>query len=304
MTLPRFLLWRLLGALAFVVVVSSTALVLIRLSPGDAATELKLTVADEAAIAETRARLGLDRPVLAQVGTWIAGLARFDLGTSSHFNRPVAGLVADRVGNTALLAGLALVLATLIGIPLGVVTGSARRRGGAGLISLASVMLVACPPILLSLGLLYLSVSMGGWLPVSGHIALPLVALSLPMAAVIERLQSRASAEALSQPSVMAAAARGVPWSRIVWVHALRPSLGPVLGVYGIIIATLFSGSVAVETVSSWPGLGRLMVDGLLSRDVFLVAGCALAGAMLIALGNLVADLLRVVTDPRIREVV
>jgi ABC-type dipeptide/oligopeptide/nickel transport system permease component len=95
-----------------------------------------------------------------------------------------------------------------------------------------------------------------------------------------------------------------VPWSRIVWVHALRPSLGPVLGVYGIIIATLFSGSVAVETVSSWPGLGRLMVDGLLSRDVFLVAGCALAGAMLIALGNLVADLLRVVTDPRIREVV
>ena len=301
-SLPRFLLWRLIGALAFVVVVSSTALVLIRLSPGDAATDLEMTVADRAVIAEKRARLGLDRSVLAQVGSWIGGLARLDLGTSSHFNRPVAGLVADRVGKTAVLAGLSLAVATLLGIPLGVVTGSARRRSGAGFIALASVLLVACPPILLSLGLLFLSVSTGGWLPVSGQIALPLLALSLPMAAVIERLQSRATAEALSQPSVMAAAARGVPWSRLVWVHALRPSLGPVLGVYGIIIATLFSGSVAVESISSWPGLGRLMVDGLISRDVFLVAGCTLAGAMLVALGNLAADVLRVVTDPRIRE--
>jgi peptide/nickel transport system permease protein len=132
--------------------------------------------------------------------------------------------------------------------------------------------------------------------------ALPLLALALPMTAVIERLQSRAACEALEQPTSVAAAARGIPRSRLIWVHAFRASLRPVLGVYGIIIATLFSGSVAVEVITGWPGLGRLMLDGLESRDVFLVAGCALTGALMVATGNLVADVLRALADPRVRE--
>jgi len=123
-TLPVFVLRRLAGALAFVVVVSSTALLLIRLAPGDATTDMKLNVADSSVIASERARLGLDRSPVAQLGSWLAGLARFDLGTSSRFGRPVSGLVAERVGNTAILAGLALVIATVVGIPLGVVSGS------------------------------------------------------------------------------------------------------------------------------------------------------------------------------------
>ena len=307
-TLPLFVLRRLAGALAFVVVVSSTALLLIRLAPGDASTDMKMRVADTSVIASEQTRLGLDRSPLAQLGSWLAGLARLDLGTSSRFGRPVSGLVAERVGNTAILAGLALVIATMVGIPLGVVSGSRRRTsrdGGqavGGLIALASVFLVACPPILFALALLYFSVKTGGLLGASGSLALPLLALALPMAAVVERLQSRATAETVAMPALVAAAARGVPRSRLIWVHSLRPSLQPVLGVYGIIIATLFSGSVAVERITSWPGLGDLMLEGLLGRDVFLVAGCAMVGALLIALGNLFADVLRAFVDPRVRE--
>jgi peptide/nickel transport system permease protein len=301
-TFPAFVLRRLLGAIAFVVVVSSSALILIRLAPGDATTEMKMRVADSRVIAEEQARLGLDRPAWVQLGSWLSGLVRFDLGTSSRFGRPVAGLVAERVGNTAILAALALVIATLAGIPLGVITGT-RARAGAGAIAFASILLVACPPILFSLALLYFSVVSGGWLSIApGSLALPLLALALPMAAVVERLQSRATAETAGLPSLVAAAARGVPPARLVWVHALRPSLQSVLGVYGIIIAALFSGSVAVEAITSWPGLGLLLLDALRSRDVFLVAGCAMAGALLVALGNLMADVLRALVDPRVRE--
>jgi len=301
--LARFALWRLCAATAFTVVVASSSLLLVRFAPGDAASDLTITVADPSAPRDARARMGLDRSPLAQLGAWLVGLARLDLGTSSRFGRPVTDLLGDRVANTAVLAGLALALATLVGLPMGVVTGSRLKTPSTRFVVFLSVFLVACPPILFTLALLFLSISSGEWLPVApGRIVLPLVALALPMAAVVERLQSQATAEALSHPHIVAAAARGVPVHRLVWLHALRPSLRSLLGVYGIIIATLFSGSVAVETMTAWPGLGRLMLDGLVSRDVYLVAGCALAGAVLIATGNLVADTLRAAIDPRVRE--
>jgi peptide/nickel transport system permease protein len=130
---------------------------------------------------------------------------------------------------------------------------------------------------------------------------LPVIALALPAAAVLERLQSQASRQAAEDPSLLAAAARGVPSTRLVWIHGTRQSLRPVLGMLGIIIAALFSGSVAVELITSWPGLGRLTLDAVLGRDLFLVAGCALAVAALIALGNLIADILGALVDPRLR---
>jgi peptide/nickel transport system permease protein len=105
----------------------------------------------------------------------------------------------------------------------------------------------------------------------------------------------------MGSPDLVAAAARGIPPARLVWVHGARQSLRPVLGIYGLIIGGLFSGSLAVEWVTSWPGLGRLTYDALVNRDLFLIAGCALAGAMLIAIGNFVADAARALADPRVR---
>jgi peptide/nickel transport system permease protein len=301
-TLWRFLLRRFFGALIFVAVVSTSALMLARLAPGDATSALLVAGVDQATIDAERARLGLDRPVLSQLGDWLGGLARFDLGRSSLYGRPVADLVLERAKQTAILAAVVLLVATFIGLPLGVLTGARPRGVLAALVSPVAIALVACPPIVGALALLLLAASTG-WLSTSpGNLAVPAIALALPLGAVLERLQSRATADSLASPDITAAAARGVPSVRLLWIHAARQSLRPVLGVYGIVIGTLFSGSLAVEAVTAWPGIGRLMYEALVNRDLFLVAGCALAGAVLIALGNVIADVLRAVVDPRIGE--
>lgn len=299
--LAAFLLRRFAAAVLFVVVVSSAALAIVRLAPGDATTELTLGGVDDATVRQTRARLGLDRSFLAQMGVWLGGLTRLDLGQSSRYGLPVAGLVADRAWNTARLAAVALLAATLIGLPLGVLTGSRPRGVLSAIVTPLSIALVACPPIVAALALLCLAVQTR-WLSIApGDLLLPSLALALPLAAALERLQSQATADTLAAPDLTAAAARGVPRRRRLWVHAARQSLRPVLGTYGIVIGSLFSGSLAVEWATSWPGLGRLLHDAVVSRDLYLAAGCALFGAVLIAVGNLAADLLRAIADPRVR---
>lgn len=290
------------AAVVFVMIVACAAFLLVRLAPGDAATDLQIRVASPDVIAATRARLGLDQPLTTQFGRWLAGLAHFDFGQSSKYGRPVASLVADRLWNTAQLAGLALVLATLVGLPLGIMSGSKPDSWPARTVTAVSLVIVACPPIIATLILLWVAATTR-WLSITpGSLALPLIALAAPVAAMLERLQSQSSAEAAHSTSVLAAAARGIPSSRLTWVHATRQSMRPVLGVYGVVVATLFSGSIAAETITDWPGLGRLTLDAVLSRDLFLVSGCALAGAVLIAAGNLAADLLRLAIDPRLRS--
>ena len=128
------------------------------------------------------------------------------------------------------------------------------------------------------------------------------VALALPIAASLERLQSQAMHDALGEPSVRAALARGCSVRRVVWRHALRLSLKPVLAIYGVIVGSVLSGSFAVEIVTSWPGLGALMYEGLVSRDLYLVAGCAAAGSAFLALGILFSDIALALADPRVEE--
>ena len=299
--LLAFALRRAVAALAFIFVVATAAFVLVQLAPGDAASHLELSGTDPGAAAAMRARFGLDRPGLSQFAGWIRGLARLDLGQSTVFERPVADLVLPGTLKTATLASAALILATALGVPAGVLIAAARRRW-ATVWGAMSLVVLACPPIVATLALMLLAMRTG-WLSVaSGALALPALALALPMAAVLERVQSRASAEALDSRGVTAAMARGIPRWRLIWVHALRQSVVPVLGVYGIVMATLFSGSVAVETMTSWPGLGQLAVRAVGGRDLFLVTGCAMAVATMIALAQLAADLLRVFIDPRVRE--
>jgi ABC-type dipeptide/oligopeptide/nickel transport system permease component len=132
------------------------------------------------------------------------------------------------------------------------------------------------------------------------HFVVPTLALAFPVAATLERLQSQSIAEALNRPAVAAARARGIPARRVVWHHAWRQSLGPVLAVYGVIVGSLFSGSFAVEIVTSWPGLAELMRQALVARDTNLVAGCAAAGASFLAAGVLAADVAHALLDPRV----
>jgi peptide/nickel transport system permease protein len=131
---------------------------------------------------------------------------------------------------------------------------------------------------------------------------IPVLALALPIAATFERIQAQAVSETVGQPFVLAALARGVPRRRVVWRDALKAALVPVASVYGLVIGSLLSGSFAVEMVTAWPGLGRLMLDALRARDVYLVAGCAAAGSLFLALGSLVSDAAVALVNPRARE--
>jgi len=299
--MPLYLLRRSVAALILVFAVTSGALLLAQLAPGDYASQFGLT-RDE--IAAERHRLGLDRPMAEQYAGWLQRALTLDFGESFQYRTPVVALVGARAANTAILAIAALVAATLLGIPGGIVTGS--RRGGlaVGLIRGASLVLLSVPPLISSLVLLTLA-ARTGWLPVSGmggpsHFVVPTLALALPIAAMLERLQSQSIADALERPSAIAARARGIPDGRIIWRHGWRQSLGPILAIYGVIVGSLFSGSFAVEIVTSWPGLGALMQQALMMRDTYLVAGCAAAGAAFLAIAVLAADVAHAMADPRV----
>lgn len=309
------MLRRAASAALLVFAVSSASLLLARLAPADDAFGT-----DPAILAAERHRLGFDRPLPAQYADWLARSARFDFGESLRFRRPVATLIRERAANTALLGLSALALATLIGLPLGVFTGSHHRGVLVAAARVASMALLSVPPLVTSLVLLLVA-ARTEWFPTGGlpnvpagagllqsaalvarYLFLPALALALPIAAGLERLQSRSLRDALAEPCVMAAMARGVPRRRVIWRHALRLALKPVLAIYGITIGSVLSGSFVVEIVMSWHGLGDLMYQALQARDLYLVAGCAAAGSCGLALGILLSDLALVAVDPRVEE--
>lgn len=296
-----YLLRRGIAALLLVFAVTSGALLLAQLAPGDYASQFGLSV-DE--IAAQRHTLGLDRPFTEQYTRWLRRGLTLDFGESFQLRRPVTELVRERAANTALLALSALVLATVLGIPAGIFTGSRRSGAALRLLRGLSLVLLSVPPLISSLVLLTIA-ARTGWLPVSGmdgpsHFVVPTLALALPIAAMLERLQSQTIRDALNRPFAISARARGIPEGRIVWRHGWRQSLGPVLAIYGVVIGSLFSGSFAVEMVTSWPGLAELMRQALMTRDTYLVAGCAAAGAGFLAIGILASDVAHALADPRI----
>jgi peptide/nickel transport system permease protein len=309
---------RALVAVLLVFAVSSASLVLTRLAPGDFVTESLGTHASREAMERMRERYGLNKSIAQQYRDWLAAAVRLDFGYSLQYDRPVRELIPERAANTAILAVTALGLATAIGLPLGVLSGSRRSGALAALVRAASVVMLSMPPLLTSLFLVFVA-ARTGWFPIGGmssaavtgggalldlvhHLVVPAAAVGLPLAAMLERLQAQATTDVIGEPFVLATLARGVPYSRVVWRDALKPALRPVASVYGLIVGTLLSGSFAVEVITAWPGLGKLMLDALRARDVFLVAGCAGTGAIFLAFGTLFSDLILGLVDPRARE--
>ena len=311
-----FVLRRAALAALLVLVVSSASFFLVHLASGDLLSDFG---ANSDVVAAERHRLGLDRPVAAQYAAWLGRAIRLDFGESLKYRRPVRQLILERAGNTLLLGAAALLLATIAGFGMGMLTGSRRGPLPATLRAL-SFGLLSVPPLVTSFALLLFAAATG-WFPVGGagpasfdagpleslavrarYVLLPALALSLPVAASLERLQSRALADALTDRSLLAARARGIPAERLLWKHALRLSLPPVVAVYGAIVGAVLSGSFAVEVVMAWPGLGALMYEALVARDLFLVAGCAAAGSMFLAVGVFLSDVALAALDPRVQE--
>src|SRR5438552_522186 len=300
---------RLAFAIVLIFAVSSASLMLTRFAPGDYVTETLGGTERREVLEAARARYGLNRSFGAQYRDWLAGALHLDFGRSMQYDRPVTELIPERAKNTGILALTALVVSTLIGLPLGVVTGTRPRGLLPAAIRGASILLLSMPPLLTSLFLVFLAAK-SGWLPVGGmttssgeglltHMIVPVAALALPLVAMFERLQSQAMSETVGQPYVVATFGRGVPLSRVIWRDALKNALRPIASIYGLVVGTLLSGSFAVEYVTSWPGMGQLMLGALRARDVYLVAGCAAAGSIFLAIGTLVSDVALTLVDPR-----
>jgi peptide/nickel transport system permease protein len=297
--------------------VSSASLVLARLAEGDYVSGTLGVEARRETLEQLRARYGLDKSIGGQYWDWLGRAVRFDFGSSLLYDRPVRELVPERAVNTAILAVTALTIATIVGLPLGIVAGS-RRSIASTVIRTTSIVFLSLPPLLTSLVLVFIA-ARTGWFPIAGirsagvvtsgaaldlvhHLVVPALALALPLAAIFERLQAQAMGEVIHEPFILAALARGVGPRRIVWRDGLKAALRPVAAIYGLAIGTLLSGSFAVEVTTSWPGLGNLMLQALRARDVYLVAGCAGAGALFLACGTLLSDVALAIVDPRARE--
>ena len=318
--MARFLIRRITFAIVLVFVSSSAALFLTRLAPGDLTAGLGPNPT-RAEVAAARARFDLDRPVLEQWGLWMSRAVRLDFGESLRYGRPVGPMVLQAAANSATLGVTALLVATVLGLSLGIFTGARQTGIAPAIVRAFSIACLSLPPLITSLVLVFIA-ARTGWLPpgnmtssgtaavtwgawiadVALHLPLPVVALALPLAATFERLQSQALGETVHLPFITAASARGVSRRAVILRHAWPASLRSICAVYGIVIGAVLSGSFVVEFVTAWPGLGRTMYEALRARDIYLVAGCAAAGASFLAIGTLIGDLMLAAVDPRVRE--
>jgi len=297
---------RLLTLIPTVLGVVTLVFAFIHLVPGDP-VEVMLgetaSVGDKTAL---RAELGLDRPIPAQYATYLASLARGNLGTSFSYRKPVTELIAARFPATALLAGISMCVALAVAIPLGVMTavkkGSVADRVGL----VASLLGVSMPSFWLGPLLVLLFSIKLGWLPVSGRggwtsVILPALTLGSGMAAILSRMLRSSLLDVLPAEYLQAARARGASEARVIWVHALRNASLPVITLLGLQLGSLLSGAVITEAVFAWPGIGSLMLQGIQARDYPLVEGCVLVISLSYVAANLLADLAHRWADPRIR---
>lgn len=318
-----WLLRRVGQAVVTVVIALALLFVLMRVAPGDPLARLAGDRPISAAeLAELRARYDTDAPLATQAASFLSGAVRGDLGTSITYARPVTALLAERLPATLLLGGTVLLLNFTLGIWVGV--RQAVRRGGTFDRTTGTLALIgyAMPSFWLGLVLAWLVGIRWDLLPVAGladpllppdapagarladrlaHLVLPAVTLCAVTVAVTIRHQRSAMLEALAQPFVQTARAKGLPARRVVWGHAWRNALFPVVTLMGLWLPVIVTGSVFVETVFAWPGLGSLATEAVATRDYPLLMGTALLVSVAVVAGTLLADLAYAALDPRVR---
>lgn len=315
------LLGRVAAAAAVVLGVVLLTFLLLHLAPGDPAVHLAGAGASADQLAAVHHTLGLDQPLPLQLLAWLGRAATGDWGTSLATGRPVATMLGEAWPWTAALVLLSLGLSYLLGIGLALLQaqGSARRDT---ILSVVSVALFAVPAYWLAVVLVWVFSWRLGWLPAFGgagvdadflpagaravdllrHLALPLVTLTLIGVGGAARFVRGSLFDARREPFLVAARARGLTGRRLLFRHLLRNALGPVVTLLGLSLPALFSGTVFVEGVFAWPGVGRVLLLGVQARDYPVVMAAALVSAVLVVLGTLLADVLRAWVDPRVRH--
>ncbi len=322
--MARFVLRRALHAVVVIWVVTTTGFFLIHLAPGDPFVHtLEHPGVSEEVRARWRAEFGLDRPLSEQYVRWLSAISRGQLGYSYSHRRPVADVLADAVPNTLQLVSIALLASFLIGIAAGLL--QARRHGSAtdhGLRA-TSLFFYSMPEFWLAILVL---LTFSHWLPLFpaggmldpimyphldpwervadriAHLTLPVLTLTLLNAAGIARFQRAATLEVMQQDFVRTARAKGLVEGRVMRHHVLRNALLPVITLFGLALPVLIGGTVFVERIFAWPGMGNLTVAAIYTRDYPVVLISMMLGAVMVSLGNFVADLLTAAADPRTRS--
>jgi peptide/nickel transport system permease protein len=317
----KFLLRRLAQMIPLLLGITLISFVVMQLAPGDFLTQMQQDPRiSAAAIEELRRQYGLDRPWYQQNFFWLANAVRLNFGYSLAYHVPVTTLIGERMFNTFVLSLASLIFAWTLAIPLGIIAAVRRNSWIDRTASFFSFAGISIPGFFFAL-LLLLFAQRTGWFPVGGmrsvewemltpwgqfldllhHLALPTLVLGIQGLAGIMRQMRGNLLDTLRENYVIAARARGLPERRVIVKHAARNAINPLITVFGYSLAGLLSGAALVESVMAWPGLGRLILEAVQGRDLYLVMGSFVMGSLLLLLGNLVGDILLALTDPRIK---
>lgn len=316
-----FILRRVLHMIPLVVGITFMSFGIIQLAPGDYFSQLALNpqISPET-IEQLRRTYGLDQPLSVQYLKWLWAALRFDFGYSFSWHMPVIELIRERALNTMLLSVTSSAVAWLVAIPIGIYAAVRQYSLGDKVLSILAFVGMSMPSFFAAFLLLYLA-AVTGWFPIGGatsagydalsplaklwdrvhHLILPVAVLSTGGMAGLMRLMRGNLLEILKGEYITTARSKGLGEGTVILKHAVRNALNPFITLFGYQLAHILGGAALVEIILSWPGLGSLMLEAVMAKDLYLVMGSLYIGAILLILGNLVADLLLVVADPRIR---
>ena len=303
----KYILKRLLSLLPVIIGATLIVYLIMNMAKGDPARIILGETATPEAIAQLREEMGLNDPVLIQYGRYMLNLVRGDLGTSYRTNAPVADEIFARLPNTLWLAAVSITICILLAIPLGTIAAIKQNSLLDGVCMVLSLLGVSIPSFWLGLLLILLFTWQLGWLPSFGadewkSVILPAFSLAVSSMASVARTHRASMLEVIRQDYIRTARSKGISKSEVIMRHALRNAMIPTMTSIGIQVGFLLSGTVLVETVFSWPGLGRLMITSIQQRDIPTVLGCIIIFAIFFSIVNLIVDLLYGLIDPRMKS--
>jgi ABC-type dipeptide/oligopeptide/nickel transport system permease component len=302
----RYISFRLLLALPALWLIVTMVFMLAHIVPGDPVAQMLGEGARADDLQQLRHTLGLDLPIPVQYGRYLAGVVHGNLGESFRFQQPVLQVVISHYPATLELAFVALLVCAGIGIPAGLMAAQRRGTSTDHAIGVFTLLGLSVPNFALGPVLILVFSVMLGWLPVSGrggplHLILPAVTLGAALAAILTRMVRTSVIEELSSDYVRTARAKGLSESAVLFRHAFRNALIPIITILGLQFGTLLAGTIVTESIFSWPGIGRLAVQAISARDYPLLQGCILMIAVSYVLVNLLTDLVYAFVDPRVR---
>jgi peptide/nickel transport system permease protein len=307
--LLRYIIRRLLQAIPVFIGVTLITFILFFIAPGDPARLIAGQRADAETIARVRAMWGLDKPLPVQYLLFLGRIVRLDFGRSFKTNIPVIVSIGERLQATAVLAFFAFIIAVFLGVTAGIISAVRQYSLFDYTAMVVALLGVSAPVYWVGIILLLIFGFNLGWLPLGGYISeygikaviLPAITLGTRPAAYFARLSRSSMLEVIRQEYITTARAKGLPESKVIFKHALRNALIPVVTYAGMVVGDLLTGAVLTETIFAWPGIGRLVVQAILDRDLPVLQGGVIVIALIYILANLIVDLSYALIDPRIR---